>query len=150
LFDQIEPEALRAGAELNRIFASALNRRKQRAVKGQSGPGGESGRLVPDDASRLEQARLAVVDYLSHFPPEKRPAIMLGALASVYEQEKVVMDTAVWLGAAEDEQLPTWQAGLSPAQVAMAALRDAGLLDEVVQTRGGLVVYPAKLDAAGM
>jgi hypothetical protein len=82
---------------LNRIFASTLNRRKQRAAKGQSGPRDESSRPVPDDASRLEQARLAVVDYLSHFPPQKRPSVMFGALASVYGQEKVVMDTAVWL-----------------------------------------------------
>jgi hypothetical protein len=148
LFDQIEPEALRAGVELNRIFASALNRRKQRAAKEQSGPRDESGRPVPDDASRLERARLAVVDYLSHFPPQKRPSIMLGALASVYGQEKVVMDTAVWLGAADERQLPPWLTGVSPAQATMAALRGAGLLDEVIQTKEGLVVYPVTMAAA--
>jgi hypothetical protein len=145
LFDQIEPEALRAGAELNRIFASTLNRRKQRAAKGKSGPGDESDRPVPNDASRLEQARLAVVDYLSHFPPQKRPSIMLGALASVYGQEKVVMDTAVWLGAAENEQLFPWQEGVSPAQATTAALREVGMLDEVIQTKEGLVIYPGEM-----
>jgi hypothetical protein len=87
------------------------------------------------------------VDYLSHFPPQKRPSIMLGALASVYGQEKVVMDTAVWLDASEDKQLRAWQASLSPSRVTMVALREAGLLDEVAQTEEGLIVYPAKLDA---
>jgi hypothetical protein len=73
---------------------------------------------------------------------------MLGALASVYGQEKVVMDTAVWLDAARHEQLFPWQVGLSPTKTTIAALREAGLLDEVLQTREGLVAYPSKLDAA--
>jgi hypothetical protein len=153
LFDQIEPEALLAGAELNRVFASTLNRRKQRAAKGQSGPGDESGWPVPDNASRLEQARLAVVDYLSHFPPQKRPSIMWGGLASVYGEERVVMDAAVWLGAANEEPLPplrlhsgqAWLAGVSPARATMAAMREAGLLDEVFQTKEGLVIYPGRM-----
>jgi hypothetical protein len=59
----------------------------------------------------------------------------LGALASVYGQEKVVMDTAVWLGAAGEEQLPPWLADLSPAQITMAALREAWLLAEVIRTK---------------
>jgi hypothetical protein len=147
LFDQVEPEVLRAGAELNRVFASALNRRKQRAAKGQSGTGNESGRTVPDDTSRLEQARLAVVDYLSHFPPQKRPSVMLGALASVYGQEKVVKDTAVWLGAANEEPLPPWLAGVSSARATMAALREAGLLAEVIHPKEGLVIYPGDTSA---
>jgi hypothetical protein len=86
-----------------------------------------------------------VVDYLSHFPPQKRPSIMLGALASVYGEEKVVMDTAVWLGAADEEQLPPWLTGVSPAQVTMAALREVGMLDEVIQTKEGLVIYPGEM-----
>jgi hypothetical protein len=72
---------------------------------------------------------------------------MLGALASVYGQEKVVMDTAVWLGAPENEQLYPWQEGVSPAQATMAALREVGMLDEVIQAKEGLVVYPAAMKA---
>jgi hypothetical protein len=68
--------------------------------------------------------------------------IIPGILVSIYGQEKVVMDTAVWLDASEDEQLPVWQAGLSPAQVTMAALREARLLDRVMETKDGLVVWP--------
>jgi hypothetical protein len=74
---------------------------------------------------------------------------MLGALASVYGQGKVAMDTAVWLGASENEQLFPWQEGVSPAQATMAALREAGLLDEMIQTREGLIVYPAELNQGG-
>jgi hypothetical protein len=148
LFDGVQPEAVRAGAELNRVFASTLNRRNKKSAKAEAGAGEDSGRLILDDASRLERARLAVVDYLSYFPPEKRPSIMLGALASVYGQEKVVMDTAVWLGAADEEQLPPWLTGVSSAQVMMAALREAGLLDEIIETKEGIVVYPATMAAA--
>jgi hypothetical protein len=143
--EDIIDSAVKTGAELNRVFASALNRRKKRAAKGQSGTGNESGRTVPDDTSRLEQARLAVVDYLSHFPPQKRPSVMLGALASVYGQEKVLMDTAVWLGASESEQLFLWQEGVTPAQATLAALRETTLLDEVIRTTEGLIVYPTGL-----
>jgi hypothetical protein len=138
LFDNVEPEAVRAGAELNRLFAAELNRRKR-------GAGEESRSPVPDPRSRLERARLAVVDYLSYFPPEKRPSVMLGALASVYGQEKVVMDTAVWLGASESEQLFLWQEGVTPAQATLAALRETTLLDEVIRTTEGLIVYPTGL-----
>jgi hypothetical protein len=154
LFDEVRPEALRAGAELNRVFASTLNRRNKKSAKAEAGAGEDSDRPIAGYASRLEQARLAVVDYLSYFPPEKRPSVMLGALASVYGQEKVVMDTAVWLGAASDEQLSpvrlhsgqAWLEAVSPAQATMAVLRETGLLDEIVQTREGLVVYPVELN----
>jgi hypothetical protein len=89
---------------------------------------------------RVARARLAVVDYLSCLPPQKRPSIMLGALASVYGQERVVMDTAVWLDASEKKQLSPWQEGVSPAQAMMDALREVGMLDEVIQTKEGLLV----------
>ena len=36
----------------------------------------------------LEHAKQAVEDYLSHFPPERRGQILLGALASAYGNEK--------------------------------------------------------------
>jgi hypothetical protein len=88
-----------------------------------------------------------VVDYPSCFPPQKRPSLMLGALASVYGQEKVVLDTAVWLGAANEEPLQAWLAGVSPARATMAALREAELLDEVIQTKAGLVIYPGGMSA---
>ena len=65
------------------------------------------------------------------------------------------METAVWLDAARAEQVPplrlhsgqAWLAGLPPAQVTMAALRQPGLPDEVIQTKEGLVVYLVGLGA---
>jgi hypothetical protein len=67
----------------------------------------------------------------------------------------LVMETAVWLDAARNEQLlplqlhsgQAWLAGLSPAQATMAALRQPGLPAEVIQTKERLVVYPAGLGA---
>jgi hypothetical protein len=56
------------------------------------------------------------------------------------------MGTALWLGASEYERLFPWQEGVSPSQATMAALREAGLLDGVIQTREGLIVYPAELN----
>jgi hypothetical protein len=67
----------------------------------------------------------------------------------------LVTDTAVWLDASRDEQLPplrlhsgqAWLVGLSPAQATMAALRQPGLPDEAIKPKEGLVVYPAGLGA---
>jgi hypothetical protein len=69
-------------------------------------------------------------------------------LAGVYEEDKKGADTAVWLGAEREEagQAP-WLLDVSPAHEAMRALRAAGLLDEIVTTKEGLVVYPAGLTA---
>jgi hypothetical protein len=65
--------------------------------------------------SRLERARLAVVDYLSCLPPQTRPSVMLGALASVCGQENVVMDTVTWLGSGAKGGLPPGLVDISPA-----------------------------------
>jgi hypothetical protein len=72
---------------------------------------------------RVARARLAVVDYLSCFPPQTRPLIVLGGSASVYGQEKVVVDiactgrsdVAVWLDGSIDEELRPWLLDISPA-----------------------------------
>jgi hypothetical protein len=55
------------------------------------------------------------------------------------------MDTAVWLGASENERLFPWQEEVSPARATMVALSEVGMLDEVMQTKEGLVVYPARM-----
>lgn len=69
---------------------------------------------------RLEAARRAVEDYLAHFPPESRGAILRGALVSAYGRErrageKLVSDGAVWLGA-------------GPGNLTAEALREIGML----------------------
>jgi hypothetical protein len=139
-----DPEMVALGAGLNQRFAAILNSRD----KGQY-------------QSVLERARLGVVDYLSYFPPQQRQRILLGALGSVYGgggeeggqgKTAVSSDIAAWLDAFGEEALPQlgwrpWLTGLSPARETMAALRQVGVLDELVETKEGLVVYPAGLEA---
>jgi hypothetical protein len=136
-----DPEMVTLGAGLNQRFAAILNSKD----KGQH-------------QSVLERARLGVVDCLSHFPPAQRQRILLGALGSVYGKEgETGADTAVWLDVLGDEALSVggngrfpWLVGLSPARETMEALRQVGVLDEVVETTEWLVVYPAGLKAKGI
>ena len=65
-----DPEAMKLGAGLNKAYAAASRMGK----KGQH-------------ANVLGRAKAAAEDYLAHFPPERRGAILLGALASVYGKD---------------------------------------------------------------
>jgi hypothetical protein len=87
----------------------------------------------------LEQAKAAAEDYLAHFPPERRGAILLGALASVYGKEKGGSDSAVWLAGGESGQE-------SVAHRTIVALRELRVLDDIIVTKEGPVVYPAGMD----
>ena len=121
-----DPEAVHLGAGLNKTYAAAL-----RMGKGQY-------------ASVLERAKAAAADYLAHFPPGQRGKILLGAVASVYGKEDGRSDTAVWLGESKDEadqSLP----GIEQSSIAhetIEALREIGLLDDIIVTKEGLVAYP--------
>jgi hypothetical protein len=94
----------------------------------------------------LERAKVAAEDYLTHFPPERRGVILLGALASVYGKEDGGADTAVWLvGKKEEADQP--QPGIGQSSIAhetIDALRSIGLLDDILLTKEGLVIYPAE------
>ena len=97
-------------------------------------------------ANVLERAKAAAEDYLMHFPPERRGAILLGALASVYEKEDGGSDTAVWLARGKGE---INQPGIDQNSIAhqtIKALRDLGLLDDIISTKEGVVVYPTLLN----
>ena len=126
-----DPEAVKLGAGLNKAYAAAL----------QTGKG--------DHANLLERAKYAAEDYLAHFPPQRRGAVLLGALASIYGKEDSGADTAVWLAAVKDETglFPPGLGASSIAHETIAALREIGLLDEIVVTKEGLVVYTAGMDA---
>ena len=89
-----------------------------------------------------ERAKYAAEDYLAHFPPERRGAILLGALASVSGKDEGGSDTAVWLGESEEALIDT---PTSIAQQTIEALRKAKLLDDIIMTREGLVVYPIEM-----
>ena len=122
---QADPDAVKLGAGLNKAYTAALRMRKG------------------SYANVLERAKAAAEDYLAHFPPGQRGAILLGALASVYGKEDGGADTAVWLagdrGKGDQSQPQT-----SIAHQTIEALRQAGLLDDIIKTKEGLVVYPAQ------
>ena len=120
-----DPEAVKLGAGLNKAYAAAL-----RMGKGKH-------------ANVLERAKYAVEDYLVYFPPQRRGAILLGALASVYGKEDGRADTAVWLAGSKDED-GQFQPGMEQPSIAsqtIEALREIGLLDDIIATKEGLVVY---------
>ena len=128
-----DPEAVKLGAGLNKAYTAAL-----RMGKGQH-------------ANVLERAKYAAEDYLAHFPPERRGAILLGALASVYGKEDGGMDTAVWLSRSKEETSKSLP-GIGQSSIAhktIETLQRIGLLDEILVTIEGLVVYPAGVDAEG-
>jgi len=134
----VDPAALELGAGLNQAYAGALSMGRKRR-----------------EGNVLERARHAVEDYLSHFPPVRRQAILRGALVSVYS------GATGGSGAARESRRPTspteksdaaaWLAGEETGRSAgrhsvagqtMAALRSVGLLDEISESADGLVVYP--------
>lgn len=131
LFENVTEEDVRLGAGLNQAFAAALNIHKKKTKRQ---PPAASGQRL----TALDRARQATEDYLAHFPPHRWGGILRGALVSVYQQEERGSDAAAWLGGARDEEGKR-QAGIAGATV--AALRDVGLLDEIVPTKEGLVVW---------
>ncbi|MCL4267274.1 MAG: hypothetical protein KJ069_29115 [Anaerolineae bacterium] len=135
-----DPEAVKLGAGLNRAYAAALRLGKlatsTSSAQALSNAGGGQ------HANVLERAKYAAEEYLAHFPPERRGAILLGALNSVYGKVDGGVDTAVWLAGDKNEygQLQT-----SIAHQTIEALREAGLLDDLIMTKEGLIVYPSPL-----
>ena len=67
----------------------------------------------------------------------------------MYEKADGGMDTAVWLAGSQTEtEQPVPGLKLpSIAQETIKALREAGVLDDLIQTKEGLVVYPVALNA---
>jgi hypothetical protein len=129
-----DPAAVKLGAGLNKAYAAAL----------RIGKKGEH-------ANVLERAKYMTEDYLAHFPPERRRAILLGALASVYRKEEGEADTAVWLAGGKEETAQ-FLPGIGQSSIAhetIEALREIGLLDDVFTTGEGLVVYPSEMDEIG-
>lgn len=132
LFEHITEEDVRLGAGLNQTFAAALNIHKKKTKRQQ--PAANSQPLTA-----LDHARQATTDYLAHFPPHRWGGILRGALVSVYQQEERGSDAAAWLGGERDES-DKRQPGV--ARMTVEALREVGLLDEIIPTKEGLVVWP--------
>lgn len=80
-------------------------------------------------------------------PQSVGETILLGALVRVYGKDEGGVATAVWLAESEEEtgqSLPG--IGQSIAHETIEALRKMGLLDDIVATKEGLVVYPTELN----
>lgn len=123
-------EAVKLGAQLNTVYATTLRRSENVPVK-----------------NRLERAKIAVFDYLAHFPPPQRKRILLGALASIYSKDTITADTSVWLAKRKtvEQQSVFYQTNGAVAHLTIQALREIGVLDDIVVTEWGLVVYPSEL-----
>jgi hypothetical protein len=134
LFERVSAEEIRLGAGLNQAYTAALRMGRKRAASANPARG--------QYASVLERAKEAAEDYLAHFPPERRGGILLGALASVYGKEQGGSDTAVWLAGHTSEPERLWPGS---GHLTIEALRRIGLLDDIIVTKEGLVVYPAGL-----
>ena len=131
-----DPEAVALGAGLNKAYVAALRMgRKQKRE------------------NVLGDAKQAVEDYLAHFPPERRGQILLGALASVYGKEDGGMDTAVWLGESKEGVVGKRPlVGVRQASIGhytVEVLRKVGVLDDIVETREGVVMYPREMGVDG-
>lgn len=137
LFEHVTEEDVRLGAGLNQAFAAALNIHKKKPKR--QPPAANS-----QPPTALDHARQATTDYLTHFPPSWWGGILRGALVSVYQQEERGSDAAAWLGGERGESGKR-QPGI--AGVTVEALREAGLLGEIIPTKEGLVVYTAEIDA---
>jgi hypothetical protein len=134
-----DPQAIRDGGQLNAAYARAMKERP----KPHEPP-------TPDDH---EAARQAVEAALNRHPEHRHTAILRGAMVSAYMGEAPTSDTALWLMGGVDEsqsssglsrqrnvQATRRKAGV--AQKSIQALREVGVLDEIAQTEGGVVVYP--------
>jgi hypothetical protein len=128
-----DPEAVKLGAGLNKTYAAALRMGKKHALSAA-----ERGQYT----NVLERAKAAAEDYLAHFPPERRGAILLGALASVYGKEDGGADTAVWLVGGRESSSSD-----SVVHQTIMTLRELGVLDDIIVTKEGLIVYPTELTA---
>ncbi|MCA9956485.1 MAG: hypothetical protein KC434_17270, partial [Anaerolineales bacterium] len=103
----------------------------------------ESG--LSTDAS-FAAARVASEAYLSQWPAEKRPLVLLGAAAYLYAQGpqagEPVRDALIWqLGARRSVDSSGREPGL--AQATIQALRQIGLLGEPIWTTVGAVLHYA-------
>jgi hypothetical protein len=126
-----DPESTQLGAGLNKAYTAAL-----RMGKGKY-------------ANVLERAKAVAEDYLDHFPPERRKPILLGALASVYGNERGGSDTAVWLAGRRKGETGQYQPSWTQSSIAhetIEALREINFLDDIIITKEGVVVYSQELN----
>jgi hypothetical protein len=146
LFDAADPgeAGVRMGAGLNQAFAGALNHAKPPLTHFlPEGRKANQSERAEQRQAHFDRARQAAEDYLAHYQPARHATILRGALVSAYLGEGQPSDAAVWL-AGEKEGNRSGSIG----QKTIEALREIGLLDDILSTKAGLVVYPSGLHAS--
>ncbi len=122
-FDADDPTALEAGAGLLHVYNNAIRQalRKDRSLSPEA-----------YDAARHEAEA-----YLAQFPAEQQTAVVRGAIVSGYMRDKP-SDAVLWL---VGDKTPEGQTpGI--ASFTIQALREVGVLDELGETKVGLLRYP--------
>jgi hypothetical protein len=105
--------------------------------------------LARQQQAHFDRARLAAESYLAHYHPARHAAILRGALVSAYlgaGHGTLGSDAAAWLAGDPEAGSPR-AVGASIGHKTIEALREVGLLDDIITTKAGLVVYPAGFDA---
>ena len=95
-------------------------------------------------AEDFDTARQETEAFLDRYPPQQHTAIARGAMLSAYtSDDPTVSDAMLWLAG---ERTETGQRRGSIGQVSIQALREIGLLDEMMATdERGILVYPGAI-----
>lgn len=128
LFDYVithHPETIATGQAYLTLYARTVRRLKEERPFGV---------LTPQDQETL---RKTAETFLANYPDEQHSAILRGAIVSNYMKDKPGSDSALWL---EGEKTAE---GHHPGigHKTIQALREIGLLGEIIATKAGLVMY---------
>ena len=85
-----------------------------------------------------DRVRRLMLWEIAKYPPDARPAIVRAAMVSAYMNDNPNSDAAVWVPGPETEYGRLQ--GIS--DITLDALREAGLLEKVVETEDGVITYP--------
>lgn len=127
LFDAVfqKPESIQVGASYLATYGRAVKEMKAKRPLG-----------VLTDADH-DQLRKTAETFLSNYPEEQHTEILRGAMVSLYIKEERGSDRALWLQGEKTEQ------GVQPGigHKSIQALREIGLLGEILPTKEGLITY---------
>lgn len=118
------PQSIQLGARLNQTYTRLL-----KSIAEQKPT------LTAED---YDLARQTAEAYLYKFPPGMQSDILRGAIVSAYMRDEVGSDAAVWLAG---EKIDGGRAkGMGGGTI--EALREIGVLDELLDTDAGILTYP--------
>ncbi len=127
LFDAVfqKPASIQIGAAYLATYGRAVREMKAKRPLGV---------LTDTDHDAL---RKTAETFLSNYPEERHTEILRGAMVSLYIKEERGSDRALWLQGEKTEQ------GIQPGigHKSIQALREIGLLGEILPTKAGLITY---------